>query len=436
MVLSLASAIPVFLFIYQSTDRLVLNELRKIVADETAFLAAEARAAGPGEVAEQIEHRIQSGAAAHSAFLLVDEGGAKIAGNIGAWPPTVAAPTGWAEVLLYRSGHSRPEWIGLSATPLPSGSRLLVGRVMDDRVRLQSALAAALAGALLLGIPVGLLGSLVLVRFINGRVRSVAAVAGAFAGGDLDRRVPSAGTRDPFDELGASLNAMLERIQQLVEELRFVTDGLAHDLRSPLTRIQASTEKALRAADPQTCRSALETVEVQIGSMIQMLNSSLEVSRAEAGIGRENFTQVDLVQLAKDLCEMYQPLAEEHRVSIEVDADEPLNVPGNRELLGEALSNLIDNALKYGASGGAISIGVAQAASAARLTVSDRGPGIAEEKRDEALRKYRRLDPARATDGSGLGLALVGAVAHLHGGKLVLENNAPGLRAVILLPTG
>jgi signal transduction histidine kinase len=227
---------------------------------------------------------------------------------------------------------------------------------------------------------------------------------------------------------------MLERTESLVEELRFVTDGLAHDLRSPLMRIRASVDRAAGAADPQSCQSALDAVSNQIESMLQMLNRTLEVSRAEAGIGRENFEPVDLVALARDLCEMYQPLAEDGGVSVRLEAREPAVIPANRELLGQALANLVDNALKYASAGGIVSIGVSRTPTTVRLGVADRGPGIAEAMRSEAVRKYRRLDPARTSDGSGLGLALAGAIARLHGGTLLLEDNQPGLRAVLELP--
>lgn len=434
LALSVAAAIPVFYFIYHSTDRLVLEEIRSVVADETSLLLAEARTGGQALVKHQIDERVSSGAASHSAFLLVDREGRRLAGNIDAWPPTVKASSDWTEMLLFRTGHSAPEPVGLRATLLPGGERLLVGRVMDDRSRLRGALALALGAALLIAIPLALLGSFALLRFINARVGSIGAAAAAFAGGDLERRVPESGSGDPFDQLGASLNATFNRLARLVEELRFVTDALAHDLRSPLTRIQAAIDRGLRSDDPQAARAALDSATAAIEAMLRMLNGTLEVSRAEAGIGRESFAPVDLRALALDLCEMYQPLAEEKGMPIEVSPAESAVVPGNRELLGQAVANLVDNALKYAGDGSRISIGVTGTQETVRLWVADNGRGIAQEQRADAVRKYRRLDPARSSDGSGLGLALVRAIARLHGGDLLLEDNEPGLRAALLLP--
>jgi signal transduction histidine kinase len=227
---------------------------------------------------------------------------------------------------------------------------------------------------------------------------------------------------------------MLARIQALVEELRLVTDALAHDLRSPLTRMRASVEKAMTEGSEDARRHAIEAISNEIDLMLRMIAGTLEISRTEAGMGLENFGAFDLGALTRDLCEMYQPLAEEKGVSIEVDKPREMKFFGNRELIGQAVSNLIDNALKYGSGGASIRVGVDESDISVLLWVADRGSGIPAHRREEALRKYRRLDQARATDGSGLGLALVRAVARLHGGELILEDNDPGLRAVIRLP--
>jgi signal transduction histidine kinase len=299
---------------------------------------------------------------------------------------------------------------------------------------MREALLLALIGALVLAVPIGLVGSLILLRFMNRRVGAIGDVAARIAAGDLSRRVETGGTNDPFDRLNVSLNAMLARIEALVEELRLVTDALAHDLRSPLTRIRANVEKARVQPSEETQRQAIDAISLEIDGMLRMIAGTLEISRAEAGMGRENFTEFDLGALTRDLCEMYHPLAEESGVSIATEKLREMTFFGNRELIGQAVSNLIDNALKYGSSGGSIRIGVDESDSSVRFWVADRGAGIPANRREEALRKYGRLDEARATDGSGLGLALVGAVARLHGGELVLEDNDPGLRAVLNLP--
>ncbi|MDB5693957.1 MAG: hypothetical protein JWO81_3020 [Alphaproteobacteria bacterium] len=436
LALSLLGALPVLLFVYQQTDRVVTRSYQVTVKDREAILAEIARSGGIPALARSVRERIASGAAAHGVLLLVDPAGRRMAGNMAAWPPTLRVPTDWAQMRLYRDGHGEPELFGLSTTHFPSGHRLLVGTIVDDRARLRDALAIALVGGLVLAIPIGLAGSLVLVGFVNRRVRAIDDVAARIAAGDLSRRVEARDTNEPFDRLGGSLNAMLARIEALVEELRLVTDALAHDLRSPLMRIRASLDKAAEELAGHPGQPAMKAIAHEIEGMLRMTAGTLEISRTEAGIGRENFAAFDLGALISDLCEMYQPLAEEQGLSIAVEKPPALRYFGNRELIGQAVSNLVDNAIKYGASGGAVRIGAEEEGPKVHLWVADCGAGIPPDRRGEAMRKYGRLDDARTSDGSGLGLALVGAVARLHGGDLLLEDNAPGLRAVIALPRG
>jgi len=428
--LSLVGTIPVLFFIYQQTESIIAQGYQSTVADRTAILLGEYRVGGSRELEREVKER-SSGVLAHGILLLVDRDGRKLAGNIEAWPPSLDGDP-WREMLLYRDGHNAPERFGLTTRRLPSGERLLIGVVVDDRGPMREALLLAMIGALILAVPIGVLGSLVLVRFMNSRVNEFAEVAARIAAGDLTRRVETKGTNDPFDRLGASLNAMLTRIEALVEELRLVTDALAHDLLSPLTRIRAFMEKVAEQPTDELRERARDAISEEIEGMRRMIAGTLEISRAEAGMGRENFTRFDLGALLRDLCEMYQPLAEEHHISIAVDDPRPRPYFGNRELIGQAVSNLVDNALKHG--GATIRIGADESNSAVRLWIADNGPGIPADRREEAVRKYRRLDPARGTDGSGVGLALVRAVANLHCGELRLEDNAPGLRVLIILP--
>jgi signal transduction histidine kinase len=434
LALSLAGIIPLLLATYYQADRIAERQFEAQIDNRRANLLLTYRTGGIEGVAQGIRDRIASGAAAQTALLLVDPQGRRIAGNLAAWPPTVRGPTDWTEMRLFRDGKTEAELFALTAIHLPSGHRLLIGTVIEDRTRMREAQLLGLLGALVLAIPIGLAGSLVMVRFMNRRVGAVANVAARIAAGDLSPRVETGGTKDPFDRLGDSLNAMLARIQALVEELRLVTDALAHDLRSPLTRMRASVEKAVTERSEDARRHAIEAISSEVDLMLRMIAGTLEISRTEAGMGLENFGAFDLGALTRDLCEMYQPLAEEKGVSIAVDKPRDMKFFGNRELIGQAVSNLIDNALKYGSRGASIRIGVDESDTSFDLWVADRGSGIPAHRREEALRKYRRLDQARATDGSGLGLALVGAVARLHGGELILEDNGPGLRAVIRLP--
>jgi signal transduction histidine kinase len=359
-----------------------------------------------------------------------------IAGNLKRWPIGLATDDRFHDVDLVRDGRMSAEPFAVTGTALPGGYRLLVGRSLEEEERLTSTLTTSLVAAVGLALAMAVGISIVLTRIIADRIQRIADVAGAVAAGDLGRRVdvPTSGSTDAFDSLGVALNAMLARIESLLDELRSITDGLAHDLRSPLTRMKARIDRLARSDSETTDSSAIAAIGTEADALLAMLDNSLEISRLEAGIGRDAFQRMDLAALVNDMAEMYEPLADENGVQLTALAALPVPVLAHRELLGRALSNLIDNALRYAASGGSIEISAAPTPGGVQLTVSDRGPGITAESREEALRRFGRLDTARSSSGAGLGLSLAASIAHLHGGTLSLEANHPGLRVVINLP--
>lgn len=279
--------------------------------------------------------------------------------------------------------------------------------------------------ALLLAVPLALFAAYAAVRIVKARVDDIVETAEAVRAGRLSRRVPLDGSADTFDRLGLTLNAMLDQTEALICELRIVTDGLAHDLRSPLTRLKVRLDHALHPPDAAGQRAALIAAEAEADLLLAMLSTALQISRAEAGIGRDHFTPVDLGQLLHDLADLYQPLAEENGLRLRVETGKGPVLPAHRELLSQAVSNLIDNAFKYGA--GPIRLAAGLTDKGGWIRVCDAGPGIAPADHAEALRRFGRLDPARSGLGAGLGLALVGAVARLHNGSIRLEDAGPGL---------
>jgi signal transduction histidine kinase len=242
-------------------------------------------------------------------------------------------------------------------------------------------------------------------------------------------------TDDAFDRLGRQINAMLDRISTLMEELRLMTDSLAHDLRSPVSRLRAAAHAAAHASDPREQEELFGSVIRQADSLMRILTTVLEISRSEALTGRRQFAWFDVGELASELAEMYDPLAEEGGAALVYDRPAwPVPLFGHRQLLAQAISNLIENALRYGASGGEIRVRVEPSERTIRIEVADRGPGIPPERRDEARRRFGRLDTSRSDEGAGLGLALAESIAHLHSGQLILEDNSPGLLTVLVLP--
>lgn len=275
------------------------------------------------------------------------------------------------------------------------------------------------------------LAGVIAARMIERRLGRTVATADAVAAGDLTRRVPLGGGNDAFEALARAINAMLDRIAALVGELKLATDGLAHDLRAPLTRLRATLERALAAAPDEAGRATILRAMEEGERLLAMLDTALRITRAEAGLGREAFGAVDIHAMLDGLADMFGPLAEDRGMSVTVAPGEPIAVNANREMLGQALANLVDNALKYGA--GAITLSAETGPREVTISVADEGRGIPPEAREDALKRFGRLDAARHEGGAGLGLSLVAAVAHLHGGTLTLGDNAPGLIATMTI---
>ncbi|MEP9402947.1 HAMP domain-containing sensor histidine kinase [Sphingomonas sp. VNH70] len=359
-----------------------------------------------------------------SVVLLTDGAGRVLAGNVPRWPEGID-PGPAATIEIARIDRAVPERMRVIATRLSDGSRLLTGHVIEGELAFVGAMEAAMAAAMVVALLLAAIAGWVAARMIAQRLRRTVETAAAVAAGDLDRRVVLEGGDDAFEALGAAVNAMLDRIAGLVAELKMATDALAHDLRSPLTRLRATLERALAAADSEEGRVAVLRAMDEGERLLGMLDTALRITRAEAGIGREAFVPTDLTALVAEVAELFEPLAEDRGMTLVAVAGPPLIVSAHREMIGQAVANLVDNALKYGA--GAVSLAVEAVPGGAAITVRDDGPGIPPDRHAEALRRFGRLDAARQEAGAGLGLSLVAAVAHLHGGTLSFGDNRPGL---------
>jgi len=325
---------------------------------------------------------------------------------------------------------------------LPGGFRLLVGRDLEERERLFGIIANAARWSVVLVIVLGLVGGFFVSRRVLNRVEAMTDKTQTIMAGDLAGRLPVAGTGDELDRLAGHLNAMLERIEALMRGLKEVSDNIAHDLKTPLTRLRNRCEQALRgSAGVDDYRAALEATIAESDDLIRTFDALLMIARAESGQARDNMTEFDAAEIARDVGELYEPLADEKGIALTVDAPTAAPVRGNRELVSQALANLIDNAIKYAGPNGKLNGAPAEIVVKAgndgeriSLSVADRGPGIAEADRGRVVERFVRLEQSRSEPGSGLGLSLAAAVARLHGGELKLEDNHPGLRSIIALP--
>ena len=419
----------VLAIVYATVDRQIIADMQSSVEDDRSLARALIDNDPPEEVRREIDELLREPTAHGRTLLVVDPTGRPIAGDLAAWPPILPWPSSWRVMNLYRIGAERAEPIGLVADRLPGGGGLLVGRALISRERLQSAVATAGAVAFAAAALLAVVGAGLVTRFVDARVAEAADAAARFASGDLNRRMEGAEIGDPFGRLAAALNTMFDRVAGLMTELRVVTDSMAHDLRSPLTRLRLRAERALSADDPERRDAEIGAVLGEADGMLRLVTTLLAVARAEAGVGRDEFTAVDGAAMMASLAEMYEPVAEDRDVALSLAAPTPVPLRAHPQLLAQALANLVDNALKHG--GGAVHLFAEMIGGTARLGVADRGNGIPEGQREAMVARFGRADAARSTPGAGLGLSLAAAIAHLHGGRLVFEDAEPGLRATV-----
>jgi signal transduction histidine kinase len=431
--LMLAANLAVIGFIRWRTHDDSAALLRRQVAEEASVLDDVYRTGGEAALRRAIADILAARDPQYVAAIL-GPGGRPLAGNVGVLIEPAERSAGFRDGRLVVVGAGAPVEAAFTLRPLGAGRWLLSGRSFGERLALQRTLERSLLLALAIAVLLGLASGLVIARYVDRRVRGIALVADRIGHGDMSQRVPLSGSGDAFDGLAGQVNRMLDRIGALMEELRLLTDCLAHDLRSPLGRLRAKVDAAIAAGDEGRREIALAGVVQEADSLMRILTTVLEIGRAEAMAPRNQFAWLDPAELVAELAEMYEPIAEEAGASL-ILARDPVLLPlfGHRQLLAQALSNLIDNALNY-APGGALTLFARAEEDSLSLGVADRGPGIAPEDRAEARRQFGRLDEARAPGGAGLGLALVEAVAHLHQGRLALDDHVPGLVASLVLP--
>jgi signal transduction histidine kinase len=358
-------------------------------------------------------------------YVIAGPNGELLAGNVAKLQPGVIDREGWTDrPFLYdrfgdRSGGEKHQAVA-QVFYLENGMRILVGRDLGEpenaRLLVRQALMLALGimgvGALVIWFAIG--------RSALQRIDRMSGAAQNIMGGDLSQRLPVTGSGDEFDRLSVSLNAMLARMERLDEGLRQVSDNIAHDLKTPLTRLRNRAEAALASDGDQAHVTALEDVISESDQLIRTFNALLMISRVEAGSAVAEMSDVDVGAAAGEVADLYEPLAEDEGLAIRTVVGDQCVVRGNRELIGQAISNLIDNAIKYG-SGGApaeIAVTLERGEDGITLAVADNGPGIPEDKYAEVTKRFVRLDESRSKPGTGLGLALAEAVMELHGGRL------------------
>jgi signal transduction histidine kinase len=438
-----AAVAGTFIYVNAEMQGFLSHEAEAAVQADSEALATRYREGGLPSLVAAISER--SAAPGNALYLLTDGGRRRLAGNL-----DMVATDLWntqdAAQFVYRkrAGGQLSEAWGLVAR-LPGELHLIVARNIES----QETAKRVLRQAFLLGYAfitvIGIAGGVMVSRRILGRVDAASNTARAIMQGNLAQRIPVTGRNDEFDRQARNLNDMLDRIQDLMTGLKDVSDNIAHDLKTPLHRLRTRAERALQTSrSPGDLAEALGSVIEEADALIQTFDSLLSIARLEAGSRSESFGPLNVCMLTRDVAELYEPAAEERGLALRLSCMGDVMMCGEKNLIGQALANLLDNAIKYagplaeaavlkGGSPLTVDIGLEDKGDTVDIAIADRGPGIPQGDRERVLQRFVRLQPSRSIPGSGLGLSLVAAVARLHGGSISLEDNQPGLKVRLSL---
>lgn len=438
LVVFILSAGAILGHIYWNTAGLLERQTDETITAEVQALADQYRIRGVDGLLDTIYRRSRDDAG--SIYLLTTPEGVRAAGNLVSVPDEVAMEdAGWTEFPfnVKTSTGMEPHRARAYYTALPGGNILVVGRDIETMRQFATIIRNTLITSVLIALALGIGGGLLTSRNFLRRVDAITGASRSIMQGDLSGRMPVKGTGDELDRLALSLNQMLDQIERLMRGMQEVSSNVAHDLRTPLTRIKARAESALRSGAEGDFRAALEKTIDESDRLLHTFNALLSIAKAESGQPREGLQPIDAAIILNEVAELYAPFAEDQGGGLTSDIKGALDVRANRQLLAQAISNLVDNALKYGESpaSGAPDILLTgdSEGDTIVITVSDRGRGIEEKDREHVLERFVRLDESRSKPGNGLGLSLVAGVMKLHGGRVLLEDNAPGLRVRLIL---
>ena len=423
------SGFALLAFIYVSTEGFMTRQMEAVIEAEVQGLAERYRVAGTRGLRALVDERLARNPASSSIYLLADPRFRVLAGNLSSWPEAARSTDPWIEFELYTAGDAeRREAHRARARhfQLRRGFHLLVGRNMRDFEHMRSAIFRTTAWGVGIAAVLAFVIAWRLRRSVVARIESINRTSRRIMEGELSERIRSHGSGDEFDELITNLNAMLERIESLMEDVRRVSDNVAHDLRTPLGRLRTRLERLRDAEGDGVSVELAEAALEEADQMLATFNALLRIARIETRQRRHAFERVNLATVGNDVADLYAPVAESRGITFRHSGIEA-PVDGDADLIFQSLANLLDNAMKYTPEGGAVTLHVTSHDDTVTVVVADSGPGVPSEEREAVLRRFYRLEPARSAPGSGLGLSLVAAVAELHEATLELEDNAPGL---------
>jgi len=429
-----ASVLLLLGFIYWSTAAYLTQQTDETIEAEIADLAQRYRQSGLAGLTTLISERLSRKPAGAAIYLLVDKNLQPLLGNLDRWPGGADLQDGWMDFRLEGAGADNTDIHPARARVfrIEGGILLLVGRDLHDLELTKQRIILTLAWGLAITLVLGGLGGAMMSRTTVRRIESINQASREIISGDLGRRIPTRNTGDDFDVLADNLNAMLDRIVSLMEDVRRVSDNIAHDLRTPLARLRNRLEELhLQTETSGANPDGIEQAVAEADRLLNTFNALLRIARVESRHGDESFTAIAMDDLVRDVAELYEPLMEEKRQVLELDTSGNVQVNGDRDLLFQAIANLMDNATKYTPAGGTIRVTLTVKHGRGALVIADNGPGIPGEAHEKVFQRFYRLEQSRTTPGNGLGMSLVAAVMTLHRMSIRLEDNRPGLRVVI-----
>jgi signal transduction histidine kinase len=437
-----ALVIALFAFVYSSTASYVLNRSdRAIDADRAALIAAYEHG-GRNELITTIGSLAADRRLQDRVYLLAAPSFGTIAGNLKSWPAALSGGSGRGDFSATDANPEAADQSLLRAAyeTLPDGSHLLVGRNVSDFAQFARKIYFALASVVVLIFVLAVVAGITVTRRTVGRIESINATSRAIMQSGLQsglgERVPLCGSRDEWDQLAENLNSMLDRIEVLMGEVKQATDNVAHDLRTPLTRMRGRLESAsARMRDSGADQALITDTMADLDDVLRMFSSLTRISQIETTTRTSGFGSVDLVEVSEAVVDLYDAAAEDKDVDLKVVGDRPMVITGDRDLLFDAVANLVDNAIKHGREAGQVTVELSRSDADAMISVADNGPGIPIDEHQHVFRRFYRLERSRCTPGNGLGLSLVAAVARLHDARIRLFDNAPGLKIELRLPS-
>jgi signal transduction histidine kinase len=421
----------IFSYVYLSTSSYVRSRSDRAIMTEYLSLHDAYQRSGRDGLVALIQQRVADKSFAENVYSLVDPSLTVLGGNVKAWPSTVTAASGWTEFRArepFRSATNQP-LLRAKVETFPSGDRLLVGRDISDLDSFADNIKTAVISAAALIFALAGMASILVTRRTVGRIESINATSRAIMLSGLDKRIPLRGTNDEWDRVAENLNLMLDRIETLMGEVKQVSDNVAHDLRTPLTRMRGRLERAYHAERiGENDQLLISDTIADLDAVLRIFSSLSRIAQIETAARKGGFRSVNLTEIAGQVVELYDAAAEQDGTRLTIVGDPEVLVTGDRDLIFDAIANLVDNAIKHGRAGGQVVVANENIDGKPVISIADDGSGIPADQYEHVFKRFYRLEHSRGTPGNGLGLSLVAAVARLHGARIEMLDNSPGLK--------